>query len=296
MGAFVDLTGKCFSRLTVIRQDATDRNKRLQWLCSCVCGGSTVVGGALLVNGSTRSCGCLRRETTSKSGLARVKDLTGKVYDLLTVISRSPDNIRNDAAWVCSCQCGGVAIVRAVELVGGHTRSCGCLRRINITGMQSGWLTALNHVGFTKNRSALWLCQCKCGKTKEVPASQIIKGISVSCGCAQGQKGDALMEPGQRLRANVKGHIRRTRIAGGGGKCTPTEMKWLYQVQKGRCAEPSCRKKIPHRCDYQADHRIAVINNGSSRITNFDLLCLACHAKKGVKHPLDVARENGRLC
>lgn len=53
-----------FGRLTTIRK--TDRvdssGRRSYWLCRCTCGKLVQVRGALLVNGHTSSCGCLRRE------------------------------------------------------------------------------------------------------------------------------------------------------------------------------------------------------------------------------------------
>ena len=62
-----NLTGKRFGRLTVL-QYAETRNKRAYWLCQCDCGNQKIVNGNLLQNGDTASCGCLRKETTSKTG------------------------------------------------------------------------------------------------------------------------------------------------------------------------------------------------------------------------------------
>jgi len=60
-----DLTGKIYGRLTVISQ-ADNIGCRIAWLCHCECGRwSTVVAHSLL-SGTARSCGCLRRELSSK--------------------------------------------------------------------------------------------------------------------------------------------------------------------------------------------------------------------------------------
>ncbi len=54
-----DLTGKKFGMLTVLRR--TDNfGKNTMWLCICDCGKETVTCGGRLVNGTTRSCGCLK--------------------------------------------------------------------------------------------------------------------------------------------------------------------------------------------------------------------------------------------
>lgn len=64
----MDLTGKRFGRLTVIRQDGyhyyPNSKKKTKWLCKCDCGNTISVIGSDLNNGHTQSCGCLRKEIT----------------------------------------------------------------------------------------------------------------------------------------------------------------------------------------------------------------------------------------
>lgn len=57
----LDLTGRVFGRLTVVRLDSKDRYGA-RWHCSCECGGNRVVRGTALRDGTTRSCSCLSRE------------------------------------------------------------------------------------------------------------------------------------------------------------------------------------------------------------------------------------------
>src|ERR1700739_2664349 len=68
MPALRDLTGKVFGRLTVLRRAENTREGRAQWLCRCSCsnGTETIIRGGDLERMLTRSCGCLRRETTAK--------------------------------------------------------------------------------------------------------------------------------------------------------------------------------------------------------------------------------------
>lgn len=73
MGRLIDMTGQRFGRLKVLElvdmAAIVGEEKRALWLCECECGNQTVVIGANLRSGATRSCGCLRRETASrKSG------------------------------------------------------------------------------------------------------------------------------------------------------------------------------------------------------------------------------------
>jgi hypothetical protein len=60
---------------------------------------------------------------------ANFKDIVGLTFWCLTVIRRAPKRKKPTCAfWECRCSCGNTAIVRAVDLIYGHTKSCGCLR------------------------------------------------------------------------------------------------------------------------------------------------------------------------
>lgn len=65
MGALIDLTGKRFGRLVVLRLEGTRGNKHgtnAVWRCRCDCGGETVAYSINLRRGNTTSCGCYARE------------------------------------------------------------------------------------------------------------------------------------------------------------------------------------------------------------------------------------------
>lgn len=56
---FIDLTGKKFGKLTVIKRVGSDKYKNAIWLCRCDCGKETVKITSRLKSGYTKSCGCL---------------------------------------------------------------------------------------------------------------------------------------------------------------------------------------------------------------------------------------------
>lgn len=62
MSTFIDLTGKIFGRLTVLKRIGSSGDKRAIWLCLCKCGNKKEVIGKLLRNSHVRSCGCLFKE------------------------------------------------------------------------------------------------------------------------------------------------------------------------------------------------------------------------------------------
>ena len=61
MGAFKDLTGQRFGRLTVLFRHGYS-GLAITWECQCDCGNTKVVVGNSLLRGKTQSCGCLHRE------------------------------------------------------------------------------------------------------------------------------------------------------------------------------------------------------------------------------------------
>lgn len=63
----VDLTGRRFGKLTVVRFSHIDKKQRASmWEVICACGKTTVVRGNALTSKHVSSCGCLIAETASK--------------------------------------------------------------------------------------------------------------------------------------------------------------------------------------------------------------------------------------
>jgi hypothetical protein len=62
----IDLVGKRFGRLVVLKRVDDDKNKNRRWLCLCYCGKKKIVHGSSLYAGRTKSCGCLQKEIVRK--------------------------------------------------------------------------------------------------------------------------------------------------------------------------------------------------------------------------------------
>lgn len=60
-----DLTGKRFGRLTVLKFVDTDKYGKSRYLCRCDCGNEKIVKREHLINGGTKSCGCLHKESSA---------------------------------------------------------------------------------------------------------------------------------------------------------------------------------------------------------------------------------------
>lgn len=71
----LNLIGRRFGRLIVVKRAESTAEGRTLWLCRCDCGKEKVIRGKHLVNGAIRSCGCLHievlREQSLKHGATR---------------------------------------------------------------------------------------------------------------------------------------------------------------------------------------------------------------------------------
>ncbi|MGL4949421.1 MAG: hypothetical protein ACRC5M_03480 [Anaeroplasmataceae bacterium] len=64
-------------------------------------------------------------------------DLTGKVFGMLTVVSKSEIKKYDKICWECICECGNTKIIVGNNLQKGNTKSCGCLS-VCLSGEQYG--------------------------------------------------------------------------------------------------------------------------------------------------------------
>lgn len=129
----MDLTGKKFGKLTVIRKDDKEYKYNSKgkirtawgWICECECGNQISVIQNNLTQGHVKCCpNCSTADN-------KFKDITGMTFGHLTVIKRAPDKIVSGEKvvhWYCKCDCGNpnLAVVSGHSLRSGHTISCGC--------------------------------------------------------------------------------------------------------------------------------------------------------------------------
>ncbi len=82
-----ELAGEKFHRLTVIRRagnKGSGANAKSMWECQCECGNITTVPAHSLKSGNTKSCGCLKIESSIENGK-----------------SRRTHGMKQTQAWVC---------------------------------------------------------------------------------------------------------------------------------------------------------------------------------------------------
>ncbi len=75
-----NILGNRYGRLTVMLDCGQVKNGAYQYIVQCDCGESKIILGHSMINGSTKSCGCIRREAiitkNYKHGKAYTKEFT----------------------------------------------------------------------------------------------------------------------------------------------------------------------------------------------------------------------------
>ena|SRR5690554_430155 len=123
MSKKIDLTGKKFGKLTVLKE-APKRGQVRYWLCQCDCGSNPKeIKQGHLTSGATISCGCAKNQKRPKI------DLTNQRFGRL--VAKAPTDYRKHGhtIWLCQCDCGNTKYVPSTYLTSGDTQSCGCLKK-----------------------------------------------------------------------------------------------------------------------------------------------------------------------
>ena len=254
MGRFIDLTGKVFGKLTVLKLDSerSEYQRCKYWLCKCSCGNEELIStnSASLNNGEKHSCGCDRPKHW------RFIDLTGQVYGKITVVELDHIDKENGHYWKCLCDCGNPEyfLVSTRNIRNSAVLSCGCLlkkyrpnghkpRNVeDLTGLTFGKLTV---IGYERTESGImWLSKCSCGNDKIVrcKGSELKSGHYVSCGCFRARRLAFGENAFNRLYDSYK---RRSKIKNFEFDFTKEEFKEITQESCFYCGREPFQKAPP---------------------------------------------------
>lgn len=172
----LDFIGQKFGYLTVIERAKNYKTNSTQWLCQCICGKNTIVLAQNLKRGLSKSCGCNGSFVDSN-----------KKYGKLIPIKIIKSGTNYSAIWRCKCDCGKYKNVSGNCLISSGTKSCGCLRFVNLKDKIFGSLTVirkLNKKRSNNNKSTnnIWLCVCECGNKVSFTSAQLKNRKSKVCG------------------------------------------------------------------------------------------------------------------
>ena len=165
--------GEKYGRLTVI--ESVRENKMTFWICHCDCGSITKVRGNALLDGLSRSCGCLQKEITSE--LFRKPIEIGTKFGELTVIKELGTSDRG-LVYLVRCSCGKEYEIEGSRLREGR-KSCGhSIYKYNI-GDKIGELEILEQIKIEGKKG--YKCRCSCGVEKDI-YEESLKNGTISCG------------------------------------------------------------------------------------------------------------------
>lgn len=100
-----NLIGKVYGRLTVLEFSHTNERNEPFWVCQCSCNDKTIkiVKGTYLVQGDTKSCGCLRREHAVEATKQRPKDAINGIWMSNKLLHKKElKNVWNNIKYRCN--------------------------------------------------------------------------------------------------------------------------------------------------------------------------------------------------
>lgn len=196
-------TGQRFGALTVqsMLYAPNAKGKTIaKCVCLCDCGEMVVRTPDSLKRGGYPSCGCKRTEVMQRTFR---KDLTGQRFGRL-VVKRMIWSTNQRTKCECVCDCGNTKTVCNADLLGGHTKSCGCLHsEVTSATNTKSFAGRVSAYGVKlvepveQNQRGVWRWKCICGvcgkEFLEIPA-RVLNGHVRSCGCIRRSANETLIE------------------------------------------------------------------------------------------------------
>lgn len=203
-----DMPDRVFGNLTVVYKLSeyaiVDSKRQRQWYCRCDCGAGLVVLESDLLAGIVTAC-----QKCEKKQL-RNADLTGRVFDRLTVIGCGNDYVAPSGyhikRWRCQCECGNEFDVRASTLLNGRATSCGCRRKEIMAQLRFDdlegrrfdnlWVShrVADYVSPSGYHHPMWHCVCDCGNEFDMLGYRLRSGDVTSCGCSDDNRRKSVLE------------------------------------------------------------------------------------------------------
>lgn len=106
-------------------------------------------------------------------------------------------------------------------------------RAKDLTGMTFGYLTAIEPTGRKDRSDLVWVFRCKCGNTVELPATRVLTGNTLSCGCLKGAHFRTARKifDGTSIVTSMTEKTESTRSVSGYTGVTPKRDKWQAYIK-----------------------------------------------------------------
>ena len=182
-----DLSQQRFGSLVAIRPTDQRSNGKVVWECQCDCGKTHYVSSANLANGSVKTCG--KCNEPLKKPIPHEEKFIGQQFGIWEILEATPQRANGYIVYLSRCQKCGYVAERTIPSMRSALHKCENCRVDDLTGNKYGLLTvkSLNKI---ENRISYWTCECECGTTLTVSASNLKTGNTKSCGCLRESAGE----------------------------------------------------------------------------------------------------------
>lgn len=177
----INLLNQKIGKLLVIEETNKRKNKSIVWKCQCECGNIEEFSTKELRSDGLIQCHQCGNSRKPQTGLT--KDIIGKKFNHLTVLSKSDKRIGGKIGYKCQCDCEKQTIiyVSKTDLERNHTISCGCSKRKYQIGDKINNREIINY-GESQNNHYYYNVKCLfCGREYKIIGSAL--KTTFSCGC-----------------------------------------------------------------------------------------------------------------
>jgi hypothetical protein len=112
-----------------------------------------------------------------------VEDLTGKQFGMWNVLYKDNKKYNTrDVRWICECECGTIKSVLGKYLRNGKSISCGCSKKIDLSGQRFGKLVVLETIyDYNGYNRATHKCRCDCGEILYLTGNMNDRNSCIKC-------------------------------------------------------------------------------------------------------------------
>lgn len=143
----------------------------------------------------------------------------------------------------------------------------------NISGMEFGYITAIEPTDKRDRKDVVWLCRCRCGKMLEIPATRLMLNNTLSCGCIQKEKIKRANKYfcGTSLEKSLKDPVTSTRSMSGYVGVTRKRDKWqAYITYKRQHISLGVYEKLEDAVKARARGKEAVIADAAELLKIYE--------------------------
>ena len=180
--------------------------------------------------------------------------MANRKFGLLTVL-QTFNNEKGYPVCRCVCECGEEKVVYKSNLLGGRTRSCGCLeeanrrKHIDLRDKRFGQLRVVEPTHERKDGNIVWRCVCDCGAEVLIPGRYLTRGYAKNCGYHPRETTDITNQRFGKLTALYPDKSQQTSRTKWICRCDCGEMCSVFEfnLRNGHTRSCGCLKSLEYR-------------------------------------------------